>query len=37
MRAILSDIVDDGKRAGEVIQRLRDFLRKSDPSAHRST
>ena len=31
MRAILSDIVDDGKRAGEVIQRLRDFLRKSDP------
>jgi signal transduction histidine kinase len=31
LRAILSDIVDDDKRAGEVIQRLRDFLRKSEP------
>ena len=32
VRAILSDIVDDDKRAGEVIQRLRDLLRKSDLS-----
>ena len=31
LQAILSDIVDDGKRAGEVIQRMRDFLRKSQP------
>jgi len=30
IRAILSDIVDDDKRAGEVIQRLRDLLRKSE-------
>ena len=30
VRAILSDIVDDDKRAGEVIQRLRDLLRKSE-------
>ena len=28
IRAILADIVDDDKRAGEVIQRLREFLRK---------
>jgi signal transduction histidine kinase/integral membrane sensor domain MASE1 len=32
VRAILSDIVDDDKRAGEVIQRLRDLLRKSELS-----
>jgi len=31
LRAILSDIVDDDKRAGEVIQRLRDLLRKGEP------
>lgn len=30
VREILRDIVDDDKRAGEVIQRLRGFLRKSD-------
>jgi len=30
IRNILSDIVDDDKRAGEVIQRLRDLLRKSE-------
>jgi signal transduction histidine kinase/integral membrane sensor domain MASE1 len=30
IQAILSDIVDDDRRAGEVIQRLRDLLRKSD-------
>ena len=30
IRAILSDIVDDDKRAGEVIQRLREFLRKGE-------
>ena len=30
IRAILSDIVDDDKRAGEVIQRLRDLLRKGE-------
>jgi signal transduction histidine kinase/integral membrane sensor domain MASE1 len=30
VRAILSDIVDDDKRAGEVIQRLRDLLRKGE-------
>ena len=30
VRAILSDIVDDDKRAGEVIQRLREFLRKGE-------
>jgi signal transduction histidine kinase/integral membrane sensor domain MASE1 len=28
IRPILADIVDDDKRAGEVIQRLREFLRK---------
>jgi signal transduction histidine kinase len=28
IRAILADIVDDDKRAGEIIQRLREFLRK---------
>ena len=31
LRAILSDIVDDDKRAAEVIQRLREFLRKGEP------
>jgi signal transduction histidine kinase/integral membrane sensor domain MASE1 len=30
IREILSDIVDDDRRAGEVIQRLREFLRKGD-------
>jgi signal transduction histidine kinase/integral membrane sensor domain MASE1 len=30
IRAILSDIIDDDKRAGEVIQRLREFLRKGE-------
>jgi two-component system sensor kinase FixL len=30
-RDILSDIVEDVKRAGEVIQRLRDLLRKDEP------
>jgi C4-dicarboxylate-specific signal transduction histidine kinase/integral membrane sensor domain MASE1 len=30
LREILSDIVDDDKRAGEVIRRLRDFLRKGE-------
>ncbi|HZO39081.1 MAG TPA: MASE1 domain-containing protein [Methylomirabilota bacterium] len=30
IRAILSDIVDDDKRAGEVIRRLRGLLRKED-------
>jgi signal transduction histidine kinase/integral membrane sensor domain MASE1 len=28
LRDIMSDIVDDARRAGEVIQRLREFLRK---------
>jgi len=31
LRNILSDIVDDDKRAGEVLHRLRDFLRKGEP------
>jgi two-component system sensor kinase FixL len=31
VRAILTDIIEDDKRAGEVIQRLRDLLRKSEP------
>jgi signal transduction histidine kinase len=31
MREILSDIVADDKRAGDVIRRLRVLLRKSDP------
>jgi two-component system, LuxR family, sensor kinase FixL len=31
LRAILSDIVDDDKRAGEVIQRVREFLSKGEP------
>jgi len=30
VRAILADIIDDDKRASEVIQRLRDLLRKGD-------
>jgi two-component system sensor kinase FixL len=30
IRAILADIIDDDKRASEVIQRLRDLLRKGD-------
>jgi signal transduction histidine kinase len=30
LRALLSDIVADDKRAGEVIQRLRDILRKGE-------
>jgi signal transduction histidine kinase/integral membrane sensor domain MASE1 len=30
LRSILCDIVDDDRRAGEVIQRLRDLLRKRD-------
>ena len=30
VRAILADVVDDGRRAGDVIQRMRDFLRKSE-------
>jgi signal transduction histidine kinase/integral membrane sensor domain MASE1 len=30
LREILSDIIDDDKRAGEVIRRLRDFLRKGE-------
>jgi signal transduction histidine kinase/integral membrane sensor domain MASE1 len=30
MRDILSDIIEDDKRAGEVIQRLRDLLRKGE-------
>jgi len=31
MREILSDIVEEDKRAGEVIRRLRDLLRKGSP------
>jgi two-component system, LuxR family, sensor kinase FixL len=31
MREILSDIVEEDKRAGEVIRRLRDLLRKGAP------
>jgi signal transduction histidine kinase len=31
LRGILVDIVDDDKRAGEVIQRVRDLLRKGEP------
>ena len=31
MREILADIVEDDKRAGEVIHRLRGLLRKGDP------
>jgi two-component system, LuxR family, sensor kinase FixL len=31
IRAILIDIVADDKRAGEVIQRVRDLLRKGEP------
>jgi C4-dicarboxylate-specific signal transduction histidine kinase len=31
MREILSDIVDEDKRAGEVIRRLRELLRKGAP------
>ena len=31
LRGILVDIVDDDKRAGEVIQRVRDLLRKGQP------
>src|SRR5207247_8991810 len=30
-RTIVSDIISDDKRAGEVIQRLRDLLRKDVP------
>lgn len=32
IRSILADIVDDDKRAREVMQRLRDLLRKSEPA-----
>ena len=31
LRAILADIVDDDNRAAEVIQRVREFLRKGEP------
>jgi signal transduction histidine kinase len=31
LREILTDIVEDDRRAGEVIQRLRDLLRKGEP------
>jgi len=31
LRGILVDIVDDDKRAGDVIQRVRDLLRKGQP------
>ena len=31
LRSILSDIVEDDRRASEVIQRLRELLRKGDP------
>jgi signal transduction histidine kinase len=31
LQAILTDIVDDDRRASEVIQRLRELLRKEDP------
>jgi len=31
VREILADILADDKRAGDVIQRLREFLRKSEP------
>jgi two-component system, LuxR family, sensor kinase FixL len=34
LRAILSDIVDDDRRAGEVIHRLRDMLAKRDIEFH---
>jgi signal transduction histidine kinase len=34
VRAILADIIDDDKRASEVIQRLRDLLRKGDMEFH---
>ena len=32
LREILTDIVEDDRRAGEVIQRLRDLLRKGEPN-----
>ena len=32
LRSILSDIVDDDRRASEVIQRLRELLRKGEPT-----
>jgi signal transduction histidine kinase len=32
LRSILSDIVDDDRRASEVIQRLRELLRKGEPA-----
>ena len=32
IRAILADIVEDDRRAGDVIRRLRELLRKSAPS-----
>src|SRR5439155_26728268 len=32
LRDVLADIVDDDKRAADVIQRLRDLLRKSELS-----
>jgi len=33
LRAILSDIVDDDRRAGEVIHRLRDMMVKREPES----
>jgi two-component system, LuxR family, sensor kinase FixL len=35
VRAILSDIVSDARRASEVIQHVRDFLRKGQPDMTR--
>lgn len=33
LRAILGDIIDDDRRAGQVIHRLRDMLSKREPAA----
>jgi signal transduction histidine kinase/integral membrane sensor domain MASE1 len=35
LRAILRDIVDDDRRAADVIQRMRDLLRKGEPEMER--
>ena len=34
MREILNDIVSEDKRAGEVIQRLRQWLKKGEVQQH---
>ena len=33
LRSIMWDVIQDAKRAGDVIKRLRDFLRKGEPEA----